>query len=114
VDFWSNGNISVGRTVSGKWTEMLSLDDSSRAWKGPDDVTELRVLAVTGQVKIWFNGIRSVDIDSPRGNLRFGVFIEMDKAPATPKFFQFSYFNVLQPFNSFGGGGMQPAPSRGH
>jgi hypothetical protein len=104
VDFWSNGALRFGRSTNGTWTELLSMDDSRSAWKGHDDITELRVAAGNGQLKIWLNGAltKSTELVSPGGNFRFGVYVEMDKEPAAPKHFQFTYFNVLEIHGSSG------------
>ncbi|THD65379.1 MAG: hypothetical protein E7813_15210 [Bradyrhizobium sp.] len=104
VDFWSNGALNFGRSTNGTWTELLAMDDSQSAWKGNDDVTELRVVAGNGLLKIWLNGAltKSTELASPQGNFRFGVYVEMDKEPAAPKHFQFTYFNVLEIYSSLG------------
>lgn len=104
VDFWSNGALSFGRSTNGTWTELLAMNDSQSEWKGPDDVTELRVVAGNGGLKIWLNGtlIKSTDVATPRGNSRFGAYVEMDKQPAAPKRFQYTYFNVLEIYGSLG------------
>jgi len=80
------------------------MDDPQRARKGQDDITELRVVTGNGQVQIWLNGvfIKSAEVESPGGNFRFGVYVEMDKEPAAPKHFQFTYFNVLEVSSSLG------------
>lgn len=104
VDFWSNGALSFGRSTNGTWTELLKMDDSQNEWKGPDDVTELRVVAGNGLLKIWLNGAltKSTELASPRANFRFGVYVEMDKEPAAPKHFQFTYLNVLEIYGALG------------
>ena len=85
-------NDASGRLVGGNWTELLSIDDPGIAFTGADGVTELRVVAAGGHVKIFLNGapVRSVDPPSPSGNLRFGVYVETDKADP-PKLFQGRY-----------------------
>jgi hypothetical protein len=120
ADFWSNGSLSIGQSTNGKWQEAVAMDDANRAWTGPEQVFELRVVAADGHVKTWLNGalIKSLDMPAPRGNFHFGAFVEMDKAPPDDKIFRFQYFNVLQVFNTFGGGpigGTAPPPGRnGH
>jgi hypothetical protein len=82
----------------------LSIDDPGIALKGADGVTELRVVAAGGHVKIFLNGapVRSVDLPSPGGNLRFGVYVETDKTDP-PKLFQVRYFDALEMLDSLHG-----------
>ncbi len=98
VDFWSNGNLSFGENAGGRWTVIYSIDDPGRARTGPEQVFEVRVLVDVGRVRTWMNGtlMRSVDMPPPNANLDFGVFVEMDKQPATEKVFRIRYFNILQ------------------
>jgi hypothetical protein len=107
VDVWSNGDMRLGRSTNGSWTELLSMDDDTRALKGPDDTTELRVVTGNGRVEIFLNGalVKSADIQTPGDNPRFGIYAEMDKESETPKHFQFTYFNVLRAPTSVGRSG---------
>jgi hypothetical protein len=97
ADVYNDGSIRFGRLVGGNWTELMSIDDPGIAFKGANGVTELRVVAAGGHVKIFLNGasVRSVDLPSPSGNLRFGVYVETDKADP-PKRFQVRYFDALE------------------
>jgi hypothetical protein len=104
ADVYNDGSIRFGRLVGGNWTELLSIDDPGIAFKGADGVTELRVVAAGGHVKIFLNGspVRSVDVPSPGGNLRFGVYVETDKTDP-PKLFQVRYFDALEVLDSLHG-----------
>jgi hypothetical protein len=104
ADVYANGSISFGRLVGGTWSELLSIDDPAVAVKAADGITELRVVAAGGHVRIWLNGapVRTVDVPSPGGNLRFGVYVETDNADP-PKLFQFRYFDVLEVLDSIHG-----------
>jgi hypothetical protein len=105
ADFWSNGNLSLGQEENGTWKTLYSVDDSSRAWTGPEQVFELRVVANDGEVTTWLNGVlvRSIEARPPNGDLHFGIFLEMTKMPQTDKIFRFYYFNVLQPISTSSG-----------
>jgi hypothetical protein len=104
ADVYANGRVSLGRLIGGNWTELLSIDNPGVAFKGPDGVTELRIVAAGGHVKIWLNGapVKTVDLQSPGGNLRFGVYVETDKTNP-PKLFQFRYFDVLEVLDTIHG-----------
>jgi hypothetical protein len=104
ADVYNDGSIRFGRLVGGNWTELLSIDDPGIAVMGADGVTELRVVAAGGHVKIFLNGapVRSVDLPSPGGNLRFGVYVETDKTDP-PKLFQVRYFDALEVLDTLHG-----------
>ena len=86
-NFWlamlsSNGSIGLYTRLNGVWQNIAMVPNPPGLKPEPDAVNALRVTTVGGKISVYLNGqlVKAVRAQIPEGNLRFGMYSQMDKA----------------------------------
>jgi hypothetical protein len=85
-NFWmamlaSNGSIALYSRTNGVWQTIEMVPNAPGLKPEPDAVNALRVTTVGGKISIYLNGqlVKAVRAQIPQGNLRFGMYSQIDK-----------------------------------
>ena len=77
----SDGTITLFSKANNVWQTILSIASSPAFKPEPDAVNALRVTTIGGKISIYLNGqlAKAIRAQSPDGNLRFGMYGQVDK-----------------------------------
>jgi hypothetical protein len=78
----SNGLIALYKRVSGNYSVIYTAQDSNAVNTTPDSVNAIRVTVKEGKITLFVNGkqLKVVRAQIPTGPLRFGMYVQVDKA----------------------------------
>jgi hypothetical protein len=86
ANFWmvmlsSDGTLTLFSKANNVWQTILSVPNAPAYKSDPDAVNALRVTTVAGKIIIYLNGQleKAIRAQSPDGNLRFGMYAQIDK-----------------------------------
>jgi hypothetical protein len=86
ANFWmvmlsSDGTLTLFTRANNVWQTVSSVASAPAFKPEPDAVNVLRVTTIAGKISIYLNGQleKAIRAQAPEGNLRFGVYAQIDK-----------------------------------